>query len=67
MVYLLLLYPMRQLLTGTLRWFVPLLLALFTVLPVQAQDDDEDDIAYSLKLNEVVVLADGMTFEEYLL
>ena len=30
-----------------------------------AQDDD--DIAHSLNLTEVVVLADGMTFEEYLL
>ena len=67
MVYLLLLQPMRQLLTGTLQWIVALLLALFTVLPAQAQDDDDDDIAYSLNLNEVVVLADGMTFEEYLL
>ena len=58
---------MKQLLTGALLWLAPLLLALFVVLPTHAQDDEDDDIAYSLNLNEVVVLADGMTFEEYLL
>ena len=57
---------MKQRLTGTLRWFPVLLLALFVTLPAHAQKDDDDDITYSLNLNEVVVLADGMTFEEYL-
>lgn len=42
-----------------------ILLAMFFSLNAQAQDDA--DIAYSLNLNEVTVLADGMTFEEYLL
>ena len=37
----------------------------FFALGVRAQDDE--DIAHSLNLTEVVVLADGMTFEEYLL
>ncbi len=39
---------------------------LLATLNVYAQDEDED-IAYSLNLAETVVLADGMTFEEYLL
>ena len=42
-----------------------ILLALFCGLNAHAQDDD--DIARSINLTEVVVLADGMTFEEYLL
>ena len=42
-----------------------ILLAMFFGLNAQAQDDA--DIAYSLNLTEVTVLADGMTFEEYLL
>ena len=42
-----------------------ILLALFCGLNGYAQD--EDDIARSINLTEVVVLADGMTFEEYLL
>ena len=42
-----------------------ILLALFFGLNAHAQDDD--DIARSIDLREVVVLADGMTFEEYLL
>ncbi len=41
------------------------LLAVFIAPKVQAQEDE--DIAYSLDLTEVTVLADGMTFEEYLL
>ena len=42
-----------------------ILLALICGLNGYAQD--EDDIARSINLTEVVVLADGMTFEEYLL
>ena len=42
-----------------------ILLALFFSMNAQAQDDD--DIARSFNLSEVVVLTDGMTFEEYLL
>ena len=42
-----------------------ILFTLFFALNVRAQDDA--DIAYSLNLTEVTVLADGMTFEEYLL
>ena len=38
---------------------------MFFVVRAHAQDDA--DIAHSLDLAEVVVLADGMTFEEYLL
>lgn len=34
---------------------------------VNAHAQDDADIAHSLNLREVVVLADGMTFEEYLL
>ena len=41
------------------------LLAVFIAPKVQAQEDG--DISYSLDLTEVTVLADGMTFEEYLL
>lgn len=40
------------------------LLAVFIAPKMQAQEDE--DIAYSLNLAEVTVLADGMTFEEYL-
>ena len=42
-----------------------LLMMVFT-LNVYAQEDEDEDIAHSLSLAEVVVLADGMTFEEYL-
>ena len=42
-----------------------LLLAMFIALGSHAQDDA--DIARSINLTEVVVLADGMSFEEYLL
>ena len=44
-------------------WII--LLAMFFAVNAHAQDDA--DIAHSLNLREVVVLADGMTFEEYLL
>lgn len=57
---------MKQRLTGTLRWLPVLLVALLVTLPAHAQEDDDDDITYSLNLNELVVLADGMAFEEYL-
>ncbi|MBQ8457569.1 MAG: hypothetical protein IJ540_08215 [Prevotella sp.] len=41
---------------------------MFTILMVQhARAQEEDSITYSLHLPETVVLADGMTFEEYLL
>lgn len=47
------------------RLLTIIVLAIFFALGVRAQDDE--DIAHSLNLTEVVVLADGMTFEEYLL
>ena len=41
---------------------------MFTILMVQhARAQEDDSITYSLNLPETVVLADGMTFEEYLL
>ena len=48
-----------------LRYFVTVVV-LVLALNVHAQDEDED-VAYSLNLAETVVLADGTTFEEYLL
>lgn len=48
------------------RFFATILLAVVLALDTHAQDDG-DTIAYSLRLDEVTVLADGMTFEEYLL
>jgi len=50
----------------TNRFFLTILLAMCVALSVHAQEEDED-IARTLNLTEVVVLADGMTFEEYLL
>ena len=50
---------------NALRYFATVV-TLALALNVQAQDEDED-IAYSLNLAETVVLADGTTFEEYLL
>ena len=50
--------------TNLLRRLTAIVLVLFVALNVNAQDDDS--IAYSLNLPETVVLADGMTFEEYL-
>ena len=47
------------------RLLTIILLTVFIALGARAQDDE--DIAHSLNLTEVVVLADGMTFEEYLL
>ena len=47
------------------RLLTIILLTMFIALGARAQDDE--DIAHSLNLTEVVVLADGMTFEEYLL
>ena len=49
----------------TKRLMMAMLLAVFTALNAHSQEEDED-IAYSLSLTEVTVLADGMTFEEYL-
>ena len=48
-----------------LRFVYTALFAMMTVLNANAQEED-DSIAYSLSLPETVVLADGMTFEEYL-
>lgn len=42
-----------------------ILLTMFLTLSVHAQNDD--DIAYTLDMPEAVVLANGMSFEEYLL
>ena len=47
------------------RFLTLIVLAVFIALGARAQEDE--DIAHSLNLTEVVVLADGMTFEEYLL
>ncbi len=47
------------------RFLTILLFTVFFALGARAQEDE--DIAHSLNLTEVVVLADGMTFEEYLL
>jgi excinuclease ABC subunit A len=44
------------------RLLTIILLTVFVALGARAQDDE--DIAHSLNLTEVVVLADGMTFEE---
>ena len=43
-----------------------ILLSLAVLLPMGVRAQEDDDIAASLNLNEVVVLADGQTFEEYL-
>lgn len=43
-----------------------ILLCLVVMLPIGIRAQEDHDIAASLNLNEVVVLADGMTFEEYL-
>ena len=43
-----------------------ILLCLIVLLPIGIRAQEDNDIAASLNLNEVVVLADGMTFEEYL-
>lgn len=43
-----------------------ILLCLIVLLPTGIRAQEDSDIAASLNLNEVVVLADGMTFEEYL-
>lgn len=43
-----------------------ILLCLIVMLPIGIRAQEDHDIAASLNLNEVVVLADGMTFEEYL-
>ena len=43
-----------------------ILLCLVVLLPIGIRAQEDNDIAASLNLNEVVVLADGMTFEEYL-
>ena len=47
-----------------LRPFTAIVLALFVALNIKAQDDE--DISYSINLPETMILADGMTFEEYL-
>ena len=47
-----------------LRPFTAIVLVLFVALNIKAQDDE--DISYSINLPETMILADGMTFEEYL-
>ena len=47
-----------------LRPFTAIVLVLFVTLNIKAQDDE--DISYSINLPETMILADGMTFEEYL-
>ena len=47
------------------RFLTIIVLTMCIALGARAQEDE--DIAHSLNLTEVVVLADGMTFEEYLL
>ncbi len=56
---------MIRIFTRRKRLLTIILLTMFIALGARAQDDE--DIAHSLNLTEVVVLADGMTFEEYLL
>ena len=48
-----------------LRRLTAIVLVLMVALNINAQDDDED-IAYTINLPETAILADGMTFEEYL-
>ena len=43
-----------------------ILLCLIALLPSSIMAQEDRDIAATLNLDEVVVLADGMTFEEYL-
>jgi len=50
--------------TNMLRRLTAFVLVLFVALNINAQDDD--DISYSINLPETMILADGMTFEEYL-
>lgn len=47
-----------------LRRMAAIVTVMMAALTAFAQGDE--DIAYSLNLPEAVVLADGMTFEEYL-
>lgn len=47
-----------------LRPFTAIVLVLFVALNIKAQEDE--DISYSINLPETMILADGMTFEEYL-
>ena len=56
---------MRNCYRSILRLLFTVTLAVLAVQDTLGQDDDS--IAYSLNLPETVVLADGMTFEEYLL
>jgi hypothetical protein len=53
----------------SLRIAVPksLLILLWTLFALSVHAQDEEDIAYTLDMPEAVVLANGMTFEEYLL
>ncbi len=54
---------MIRIFTRRKRFLTIIVLTMFIALGARAQDDE--DIAHSLNLTEVVVLADGMTFEEY--
>ncbi len=51
--------------TNMLRRLTAIVLVLMVALNINAQDDD-GDIAYTINLPETAILADGMTFEEYL-
>ena len=52
---------MIRIFTRRKRFLTIIVLTMFIALGARAQDDE--DIAHSLNLTEVVVLADGMTFE----
>lgn len=54
-----------MMITNMLRRLTAIVLVLLVALKINAQDDD-NDIAYTVNLPETAVLADGMTFEEYL-
>ena len=57
---------MRRVIRVIARLFPAITLVVCMALGAHAHAQDSDSIAYSLQLNEVVVLSDGMTFEEYL-
>ena len=43
-----------------------MILCLIALLPVGSRAQEDEDIYATQDLNEVVILADGQTFEEYL-
>lgn len=56
---------MKHILEAVPRYLQAILLVMLAALNAHAQDGK--DIAYTLEMPEAVVLANGMTFEEYLL